>query len=246
MGDGVTQMNSYEHINTASSDIIKNVIWHAVQFTTTEGAKKISEIKGVFASAFGNSDVNITGCIYTSSGSDPLTELVCKSLFSAPVVSGGSLLSFPFDTPTDVDKSTNYHVVWRGLGAGNADLIRHASSGGGAQKSTNSGTTWFSHADIDTRIFEIDSEADKISIATAKYNGVRKDNFIGFANEAITTASKGEVTIAGEATSLASISIGGNFYLADAYGLLSTNPGTFTRKALVGISSASGIITNIW
>ncbi len=80
--------------------------------------------------------------------------------------------------------------------------------------------------------------------ATTAY---KNKTFIGFANANISAGVSGFVVLSGQATQgLSGLQVGGQYYLADAYGNLSLTPGTNTRKVAIGISSTSVLITNIW
>ena len=79
--------------------------------------------------------------------------------------------------------------------------------------------------------------------ATTNY---KSKAFIGFAAETGTAGQTKAVAISGEATGLSSILLGEQYYLSDTYGAISRTAGTNTRKAAIGTSSTTVLITNIW
>lgn len=71
-------------------------------------------------------------------------------------------------------------------------------------------------------------------------------SFIGFANAAISEGALGDVVIGGEVTGLSGLIGGGQYYLANTAGTISTASGTISRKAGIGTSPSTLIITNTW
>lgn len=74
----------------------------------------------------------------------------------------------------------------------------------------------------------------------------RTTGFIGFAAEAISSGSSGSIAVSGVVTGLTSLALGTQYYLSDTAGALSSSAGTNTRKAAIGLSTTSVVITNIW
>ncbi len=115
-----------------------------------------------------------------------------------------------------------------------------ADSSGNSTTLTNTGTVLLSSADVPT--LTVTTTSVYKSSASALFTS---NPFIGFVSTGANINSVAAVVIAGEAA-VTSVVQGGNYYLSNTAGLVSSVAGTNSRKVGIATSSVAVLITNIW
>jgi hypothetical protein len=126
-------------------------------------------------------------------------------------------------------------------------------SNAGIITSTDSGGSWANGGATESITSEEDLDFVLVTIATAgriyktsAATAEDSDNFVGFCKNTTVYGEEVPVIISGEVTDLSGITTGAKYYLSDTRGAISTSAGTVSKKAGVGMTSTSLVITNIW
>jgi hypothetical protein len=88
----------------------------------------------------------------------------------------------------------------------------------------------------------VDFRIDKTSASVASTS----DTFVGFTQATINSGASGPVTINGVVSGLSGLQARGRYYLSDTAGVISTAPGTVTRKIGIALSPTTLLLTNNW
>lgn len=251
LGDAVSIGDGLEYLlvantSTGADEVIRNTAWWSQSFTTSAGAKSIGSVSLNFSYALGDPQ-NVTGTmtihIYANSGGAPTGSSLGSQAF---VGSTGSLVKTTFATPVTVSPSTLYHIVVVSTNGDNNIRIRKgAGAGTGVNKSTDSGANWVAdNGPFYHSVYEIDSTAGQIMKSTAVGpTRARDKNFVGFANEAITSGSSGEVIVGGAFTTTG-LTAGVIYYLSDTRGAIATSAGSVSRKIGLSLTTTKILIVN--
>lgn len=229
-----------------SEQVNTTAIWFAQKFTTNADTISIKSITAYFVRS-GASPLShtLTASVRADSAGLPTGADLGSDSGSGTidVSGGGDAITVTFTTPITVSPSTDYHIVLRVTNP-DADLyIRRLNSASqGTSKSTNSGSSWSANnGALHLIVNDIDTVAGQIYKADASLNDVHANNFIGFANEAITSGQAGSVTVSGLVT-LTGLTAGAQYFLSDTDGAIATTAGTVSRKVGNAISTTKLLI----
>jgi len=150
-----------------------------------------------------------------------------------------------FSTPVSVSPSTVYWVVIYGDDTGPAPEQAGGATNANNKWTTDSGSNWSNASNFDKVWYEINTVAGRVYKADA--NGVHTDfynNFIGFADAAITAGNAGNILTVGIKSGLSGLTAGATYYLSDTAGAIGTSAGTNSRKVGLAISTTQLLIKN--
>lgn len=163
-----------------------------------------------------------------------------------------SVAVFDFSSnPIPLTPSSVYALVMRYSSSDHAsDPPRWAYSNGfgysGGAMYTHPSGSWTAPNgganDMSFKTYESSSVGGKIFKADASNNDDLANNFIGFADAAITSGQTGNVVISGVVTGMSGISSGLTYYLSDTSGAISSTAGTQSRKIGKAISDTELLI----
>lgn len=156
-----------------------------------------------------------------------------------------------FFATTTLSASTNYWVVFRRSGA--VDAVNYPTIGYSTANTYTSGasyyyngTTWGVNTGVDNPfVLLVTSTPGRVVRSSAALDDYT-NGFIGFSNGTHATGTSATINIAGVAPGFSGLTIGGNYYLANATSTLGLTPGTFSRKACKALSATSCLINNSW
>lgn len=240
---------SYEGTETGTTDTLTATEWRSNTFTTTKTAKAINKV------VIGINSVSKTFTFATPVPVSPNTSYCVISRYINPNVVV-SIRAFNGTVPTGADIGEYTASANTGSGA-----IRYQGYGDytitrGGQKvgatSANAGVSWSATTSLyaetvdgnDLEIFELNTESGKLYKASAQYNTEFVTNFIGFADENITSGGTGLVNLGGVKNNLTGLVVGTTYYLSDTPGEIATSAGTNSKKVGMGISTTELLIKN--
>ena len=182
-----------------------------------------------------------------SAGNPSGTDIVSKSIAGASLTTTSAQYNLYFATTT-LSANTSYWVVFSRSGAidaANRFLVPYDSTGAdtaGAQKDWN-GTSWASTGPNDNVwTFITNSTAGQILKASAGSTDY-SDSFLGFAGSTVSTSTSFSLIINGEMTGLSGLTAGGQYYLGNATGTISTTVGTINKKVCLAITTTTCVMT---
>lgn len=247
-----SQEASYE--DTAENRTFEDTNWHAQTFPTTASAVAISKLEiNTRAEDNPGTYTIIVSLRETSAGQPTGSDLQGQT--ATITLSGNSSNTWRtliFSEPILVDPSTTYAIVvrrpdttlgtvrWNGDDTGYADGAGYVSTDSGATWSLSSGVS--NADDFAFRVFEGTATPGEIYKADASLDNELANNFIGFAEEAITDGNSGLVNIGGIDSNQSGLSPGFTYYLSDTAGEISATPGTQSRPVGLSVSSTEILI----
>ena len=236
--------------NIGSNDLSNANNWDAQTFLTSNKAVKISSIKMKVSNISGASSRNAIVSIRATSGGEPTgSDLGVQSVsVSIGPSTTGNLTTFTFATPIDVTPNTTYAIKLDSEGGNGIRGYGDNAGGygdGSYYQTTNDGTS-FSDTGDDAyfEVYEIQAEAGKVYETDASVSSDLSNNFIGFADEAVSADDEVAINISGIDTNQIGLTTADIYYLSDTEGEISTTPGTVSKKVGLSMSATSILILN--
>jgi len=217
-------------------------------FTTSADTDQITAIQQRLSKGGTLGGMNLTVKIYLADGSDEPTGAV---LASKQVVLGASQaeawITFTLATALDVLASTKYVYtveIDSHTGADNLSIKYESGSslyaGGLSKHSTDTGSSWASlNYDLTFRVDMLQdiTASGKVYLSNATLDNALANNFIGFADETITSGNSGLIKLSGYDDNQTGLTVGSMYYLSDTLGTIADSAGSESRRVGIAISA---------
>lgn len=136
-------------------------------------------------------------------------------------------------------------------GSGSASSFAFGNSGvtnqlgSGTNMVLSATTTVFATGGI-ASVKPLNTPLSGVQKASSAATDTRNTGYIGFAKNTVTVGQICTVITAGIVTGLSTIAAGLQYYLNDTQGTIGLTAGSNTRKAAIGVTNSSVVITNVW
>lgn len=225
-----------------------NTTWYAQTFLTSADAAAITKV-GWHTHGSSTSGITWSVSIRETSGGVPTGPDLFGQVATASYQSAPADYEATFDTPIPVQPNTTYALIIR-INNTNANTLDANDTGpyadGSMYTSTNSGSSWsiVSGKDLKFETYEIDTIDPYVFLTDATSDNEKANNFIGFANESITSGNEIDIILQGVDDNQTNLQVGKTYYLSDTPGAISVSPGSQSRVVGRAISATKLKIIN--
>lgn len=213
-------------------------------------ATTISQIKA-YLTKDGSPTDNLEFRIQADTAGAPSGTSLATGSVAGATVGAAADHSINLNTTVNLAASTTYWIVFER--SGSLDAVNYFDVGhntgnpyASGLQSTYNGTTWSNTAANDLRVEVLLVSQEGRVYPTSAATAGQFVPFAGFTASAVNGAASASVTVAGVATGLSGLTIGGLYYLADARGTVSTSAGTTARKCGIALSATTMRVTDTW
>jgi len=252
MGNGVSYVaGTADYVSGVSSDSdITDTVWYANAITTSDNARYIKAVKikdsvKVLRTLTFSTPVPVSpntnySVVFRTTGG--LHTTLVASIRTGQGTSIGTS-----DIGGLTATSTIQGNQWVSGGIWNLEGVVN----GVGSKSTNSGGSWSSinnnaggigGTGIEFEVQELNTEAGLLYKADASLANEFANNFIGFANESVSSTESCEVIIGGISDNHTGLTTGATYYLSNTPGAIGTSPGSRSRKIGIAVSDTELLI----
>jgi hypothetical protein len=247
IGEGASSATISVNATGIDENLSTSAIW-AQTFTTTTTPSFVHQIDLLLGWG-GTGTWEFTAEIWATSGGAPTGSSLGSATWDKTEGSGANTGTgvFTFSTPVELSGSTVYAIVVYVDNTSNDPYWRYSNGfgySGGAQ--WNDTGSWVSpnsgNNDFGFYVYESSTSEGKVFRADASDNDSRANNFIGFAESAISDAATGTITVGPIITFLSGLTPGATYFLSDTSGSISTSAGSQSRKIGIALSSTALLI----